>query len=365
MIAELHGSHSCAINVRPDFADAGTRLTWTDNYSLEIIDAYRSGGFKKDLFAETAKAGPGSVFSTTQLPMTEAQFVRTDFYNEYCRDLGIFHAIGSVFPLGISGGIGLISIHRERHHSPFAKRYEQQFGLFLPHLIQALQLRTQLMRLHIERHASLAALEAMRLGTIVVDESGYIVFANPTAESLIRGRNDVAVRYGRLHLKDSTQNAALMNAIKSACRIGAGKKASTDALFGVPPVGPRTLAIRVCPLPEQLFPGEMAEPAVFIFLSDAQTRPSSLHERLIDFYGLTPAEARLAEVLATGGNLVEFCAQTQLSINTAKTHLKHIFAKTGHRRQSQFVRDMLGNPLLHMDFPTAADALDESDRRRR
>jgi DNA-binding CsgD family transcriptional regulator len=125
--------------------------------------------------------------------------------------------------------------------------------------------------------------------------------------------------------------------------------------------------VRVCPVPEQVFPGDLTEPAAFVFLSSAGTQPVSLRKRLASFYGLTPAEARLAEAIATGGNLVEFCAQQNLSINTGKSHLKNIFAKTGHHRQSQLVRDVLGNPLLQFNLPQPDADVDsaESEPKRR
>jgi DNA-binding CsgD family transcriptional regulator len=54
-------------------------------------------------------------------------------------------------------------------------------------------------------------------------------------------------------------------------------------------------------------------------------------------FGLTPAEARLALHLASGETLR--CAEAKLSMTyeTARTHLKSIFQKTGTCRQAELV----------------------------
>jgi DNA-binding CsgD family transcriptional regulator len=59
-------------------------------------------------------------------------------------------------------------------------------------------------------------------------------------------------------------------------------------------------------------------------------------------YGLTPKEARLAAVLATGPTLAEAAATLHVSFNTAKTQCKAVFAKTNTRRQAELARLFLG-----------------------
>ncbi len=46
-------------------------------------------------------------------------------------------------------------------------------------------------------------------------------------------------------------------------------------------------------------------------------------------FDLTEAQARLAVFLSEGGTIAEYAAATGLSVETVRTHLKAIFAKTG------------------------------------
>ena len=58
-------------------------------------------------------------------------------------------------------------------------------------------------------------------------------------------------------------------------------------------------------------------------------------------YGLTNAEAELAEQLATGRSLAEVAQRRGRSLNTARTQLGGLLAKTGATRQSDLVRLLL------------------------
>ena len=54
-------------------------------------------------------------------------------------------------------------------------------------------------------------------------------------------------------------------------------------------------------------------------------------------FGLTPAEARLALHLIAGETLRSAEAKLSITYETARTHLKNIFSKTGTCRQAELV----------------------------
>jgi DNA-binding CsgD family transcriptional regulator len=58
-------------------------------------------------------------------------------------------------------------------------------------------------------------------------------------------------------------------------------------------------------------------------------------------YAFTNAEARLAAILVQGKSVAEAAVALSVSLNTVRTHLKHIFEKTGARRQSELVQLLL------------------------
>ena len=54
-------------------------------------------------------------------------------------------------------------------------------------------------------------------------------------------------------------------------------------------------------------------------------------------FDLTPAESRLAALLATGTSIASAAERLRISRETARNHLKAIFSKTGVHRQSELV----------------------------
>jgi DNA-binding CsgD family transcriptional regulator len=81
--------------------------------------------------------------------------------------------------------------------------------------------------------------------------------------------------------------------------------------------------------------------AVAIFIADPESGRIHDPEVLGAMYSLTHSEAELVRLLATGMSLEEAAEGRGVSVNTARSHLKHVFAKTGTSRQGELVRLVL------------------------
>jgi DNA-binding NarL/FixJ family response regulator len=71
---------------------------------------------------------------------------------------------------------------------------------------------------------------------------------------------------------------------------------------------------------------------------DGEQNPSYTWEALKTLYGLTRKETRLVNGLLQGQSLEDYCESNFVTANTARTHLKSIYRKTGTHRQSELVR---------------------------
>jgi DNA-binding CsgD family transcriptional regulator len=76
--------------------------------------------------------------------------------------------------------------------------------------------------------------------------------------------------------------------------------------------------------------------AVFIRKASLET-PSSM-ETMSKLYGLTPGELRVLAAVSEVGGVPAVAEVVGISQATVKTHLQHLFAKTGTRRQLDLVR---------------------------
>ena len=115
------------------------------------------------------------------------------------------------------------------------------------------------------------------------------------------------------------------------------------------------LDVMVTPVPQEgsILEADGMRPCAAVFLS----RPGRAQvpwAPIAACLGLTPAEARLASHLAGGTSLEEASESLGVSIHTARTQLKAVFAKTGTRRQGELVallmQGVLAN-LRHQETP--------------
>jgi DNA-binding CsgD family transcriptional regulator len=87
-------------------------------------------------------------------------------------------------------------------------------------------------------------------------------------------------------------------------------------------------------------------PAAAVFLRDPESNAAQPSQELVRrLFGLTRMEAALALLLAEGFTLDEAAEKMNVRRNTARTHLRSIFCKTGVTRQTMLVRLLLNSVI--------------------
>ena len=80
--------------------------------------------------------------------------------------------------------------------------------------------------------------------------------------------------------------------------------------------------------------------------STRRAGPSPPPSAFRDLFGLTPAEAALAQALAAGRSLHEYADEARVTCETARWRLKQVLAKTDTHRQAELVRLLLTSAVL-------------------
>lgn len=88
-------------------------------------------------------------------------------------------------------------------------------------------------------------------------------------------------------------------------------------------------------------------PEVIAFLNNLKRPLDLAPEVLCSTYGLTPAEARLAIAATAAGSLSDVARNVGVASNTAKSHLKQVYAKTGATSRAELVRLVMGRWSTH------------------
>ena len=99
-----------------------------------------------------------------------------------------------------------------------------------------------------------------------------------------------------------------------------------------------------------------ADAVVVLYVSDLEHGVLRRREALRELYGLTEAETQLVELLCQGSSLDEAAGARGVTMNTARSQLKQVFAKTHTSRQSELVRLVISGVASIAEAPWTSDA---------
>lgn len=265
---------------------------------------------------------------------------RAPFYHEMLVPFGILDTVMTA--VGISkGSVGGFALWRSPSVGLFQRADRELFDSIGRHVSRALRLGF-LVAQGAEREA--AILQRLPCAAFLCDESGRVRLHNEAADELLRRRDGVALRSGRLRAVRSCDHGSLERAIAEAARSAMGADATGGATLRLRrAAGGRDLVAHVEPVREagpasDLFVGGLATPSALVLVSDPDCRAILPEEALARAFRLTPTESRLLSFLCAGGLLVEYAERNEITRETARFHLKQLFAKTGTRRQSALIR---------------------------
>ena len=193
---------------------------------------------------------------------------------------------------------------------------------------------------------ALATLELLPTSIWLLGADGNVLHTNPAARRLMQQGNVIVEGIGsRPYACVKSENKRLQALIESALRSGLqleAKKPCAQMLWE--PNGSSSLHILVTPITSEM--NGFAPASAVVFATAPHCLPLNLECNLRSLYELTPAEARLASALVAGESMLAFAQRTAISETTARTHMKHILAKTNTRRQSDLLRIIMTGPAM-------------------
>jgi DNA-binding CsgD family transcriptional regulator len=261
--------------------------------------------------------------------VTPDEIERSPFYNELHAPHGLRWFAG----IGFRAGHALwgISIQRSLQQGPFEANDKRSLAHLSQRLTEVATLSTAVGRIALSSATN--ALNAVRQPAIAIDRLGFVLDANAGAEALFD--QDIRIMNRRLVVHDA---GAKSNLEKLANRLRITPDTAT--LPCEPIVIPRRdkspVILRALPVhgaARTPFLGARA----LLTLTAVEPRPGPKPDLLARAFGLTPAEARLASIIAEGLNPERAAEELSISKITARNQLKAIFAKTATHRQGELV----------------------------
>jgi DNA-binding CsgD family transcriptional regulator len=179
-----------------------------------------------------------------------------------------------------------------------------------------------------------AALNAMRLPAIALDQHGFVTEVNAAAETIFD--NEVKIKDRRLCVRDPAARALLKEVIDQLRTSPRLNPLATDLII-VQRRDKMPVIVRIWPfdwaahLPAQ-------EVRALLTLNALGPKPGPPAAILAKTFRLTPAEAKLACVIARGASPGIAAGELKISRETARNQLKSVFAKTDTHRQKRTCR---------------------------
>jgi DNA-binding CsgD family transcriptional regulator len=268
---------------------------------------------------------------------TDRQFERDPCARSILLSQGLYHGCISTLhrdnPL-----LSTIAIYRPRHLGDFDGEEIQLLQRLVPHLARALHVGRHMRASQPHQWQTEEALNLLNFAILLLAGDGRIVFTNRAAADLLRRGDGITSRGGKLAATEHTSNARLVTVVLQVANQAAQPRTAQALHLDRGPAR-RPLQVWAVPLPHDSHSRLIStwRSDVMLLITDPAITLAPPIDVLRALYELTDAEAHLAAALLEDVRLDQYAGRAGISMNTARTHLKSIFAKTDTNRQAQLV----------------------------
>lgn len=337
-----------AIFARPAGPDASSPLATARNLPPDGMKAYLDQWVQHDPWLASARRSPmvsGNCYIGREV-CDWKELDRSRFYNEFSKFQGVRGLLSLLVDDGLQPAhapFTFLSVYRAPGLEEFSEDDRRAMRSIHAPVQTALRAYCALSASRNGRLAAAAALDAVGKPIFVLDRSGRLLHANVAADAGKVRSDWLVIRTGRLMQLVSTAVDAAPALVSRAAQ----GQLQTVRLWRPALAGGVHCAIaRLVPLGEAN-PCAWAWPqAAVLLLLDEEVREVDAQRipALSMRYRLTTAESQLLAQLGNGLDPADIASANGVSIHTVRTHIKHLFEKTGVSRQTDLVR-LLAPPV--------------------
>ncbi|GGP27969.1 helix-turn-helix transcriptional regulator [Silvimonas amylolytica] len=271
----------------------------------------------------------------------DLRFVRqNEFYNDYLIHYGFCRTTATVLRR-TERIVECVVLVKARDAPDYTASSLQLLSCISSHMVRAAHLRARLRELEAQQKASEQTLSVLPFGVVWLDQQGQVCWMNASARCSLASSDGLGIRQNKLFASNTNVDRLLQLALRQSLwatpRTGQALRVNRRDL-------PWPLLVSILPMTRPT--GEACGvagqgPCALVIIQDTAIRAMTQPHLLAQMFGLTPAEVRLAQALLENTTVEEFATSQGVSRTTVRTHLAHLFAKTGTSRQAELVR-MLG-----------------------
>ncbi len=335
-MTDLIGGHGASLEFmeRPSFRHRGMYA-----YGLPAVGAYLEHYAPMcPRVPHAARQPAGAVIYDGQY-CYDAAMDANPFFAEFLAGYDMRYSLGGVVTqspteLVLTG----VQISPRQGHPSQAKI--KLMEVLLPHVQQATDVMRRLGKLSDAEATFERTLDWLMDGVVLLASDGSVRYANIAAQKIFRANDGIAIRRGALTIEAGAAAAKLGAAMKA---IGRLRDASVETMVQADFMVPRRSEAASYLLSVRPLVGETAaagDTVALLFIHDPLVRKTSGAKLLAQVFGLTTAEADVANALCLGLSPDEYARQNKISANTVYTHIRHLKDKTGSRRMAELIRKL-------------------------
>lgn len=255
---------------------------------------------------------------------------RTAFHADFGRRVGLTHVMSAMVEDGSRGPQTKLALFREDGRDDFTEEQLRAFEALQPALRCALQSHWFLSGMAAHRSGMEGTLDALPSAVFVLTASGRVLFCNDRARELPPGM--VRLRLGELRGVGPVDTGEL----HAALRMTSAGMPQALPFWVAEGDGVRTGTLHLSRLQAGSFTGGEAWPGAEILavirLDNRDAIRRARTRAVVQCYRLTGAEEKVLNALARGLTPQEAAAELAVSMNTMRTHVRHLLQKVRGRR---------------------------------
>lgn len=310
------------------------------NFDPSFIAEYQNGMVPLDPTVQYLVRHPEAPVVHDGLVITERDKDRHAYYDWHGRHSDTrFRMVAQAVPAPrVQAGVAL---HRARRVGRFEAADINQFDDAHRHLSRALAIAFRLGTLGTLQRCTTDLLDRNPAAIVLLDHRRRLVYTNRAADDLDAQHDGITIAADGVRVRDAANHARLLRLIARAIADRPNGAARGGIMRVERPSGRQPYGVFVTPISREYPALSTIRPAVCVMITDPERRCTPLTDGVRDLFGLTDAEARLANLLVAGADVRAAALTLGITYGTARARLAEIFQKTNTHRQGELVSLLL------------------------
>jgi DNA-binding CsgD family transcriptional regulator len=317
----------------PFAARLGFEPVWSTNADPEFVQAYATRYAQRDILADALwRRVPMENMVYRWEELIDRQVIESwDGYQDLLSPRGVYTGIGAIAEGG-DHRVGQAMIYLPPWPEDRMEAAKRSLMRLTRHMRRAMSIHWHLANARQTTATAQMTIDMFKAGVMWLSGAGEVLYRNSEMDRILDLRDGIGIRAGKVRISDSADERAFSESIV---------KAAADESTVLPisrESGTASFCAKVMPLPLNASALRLPNACAIAFVSEPGRSSAAAAGEVARLYQLTPAETRVLERLARGGNSETISNELGSALSTIRTQIKAVMGKCGVGRQADLIR---------------------------